>query len=75
MKHPGGRPRKELAKRTSIEPENGRYYTVNEVAAILGVHPHTVQARLRDGTIKGRKLSGIWKIYKDEIHKDKGGKK
>lgn len=60
-----GRPRKQL--RTDVEPENGIYYTVNEVAGILGVNKHTVQARLRDGTIRGRKLSGEWRIYRDAL--------
>lgn len=62
-----GRPRKQLVGIIEEEPKNGKYYTVEEVAEILGVHVRTVQARLRDGTIKGRKLSGIWKIYKDSF--------
>lgn len=66
-KHPGGRPRKNLIGTISQDPENGIYYTVEEVANLLGVHVRTVQARLRDGTLKGKKLSGVWKIYKDSI--------
>lgn len=66
-KHPGGRPRKNLVGTVSQDPTNGTYYTVEEVANLLGVHVRTVQARLRDGTIKGKKLSGVWKIYKDSI--------
>lgn len=60
-----GRPRKSL--RTDTEPENGIYYTVNELAELLGVNKHTIQARLRDGTIRGRKLSGEWRIYRDAL--------
>lgn len=71
-KHPGGRPRKQLSGTITQEPENGRYYTVDEVVELLGVHRRTVQARLRDGTLKGKKLSGVWRIYKDSI---KGGEK
>ena len=60
-----GRPRKDLY--TDVEPENGIYYTVNELAELLGVNKHTIQARLRDGTIRGRKLSGEWRIYRDAL--------
>lgn len=69
-RHPGGRPRKELSGAITQEPENGNYYTVDEVAELLGVHRRTVQARLRDGSIKGKKLSGVWRIYKDSLTKD-----
>lgn len=69
-KHPGGRPRKELSGNLNQEPANGTYYTVEEAAELLGVHVHTVQARLRDGTLKGKKLSGVWRIYKDSLLKE-----
>ena len=67
MKHPGGRPRKELSGRIAQDPANGTFYTVDEAAAMLGVHVRTIQARLRDGTLKGKKLSGVWRIYKDSL--------
>ena len=67
MKHPGGRPRKKLSRSIAQEPANGNYYTVDEAAELLGVHRRTVQARLRDGTLKGKKLSGVWRIYKDSM--------
>ena len=67
MKHPGGRPRKTLAGSITQDPANGVYYTVDEAAALLGVHRRTVQARLRDGTLRGKKLSGVWKIYKESL--------
>lgn len=67
MKHPGGRPRKELSGGITQDPANGNYYTVDEAAAMLGVHRRTVQARLRDGTLSGKKLSGAWRIYKDSL--------
>ena len=66
-KHPGGRPRKTLSGTIAQDPENGNYYTVPEAAEILGVHVRTIQARLRDGTLKGKKLSGTWHIYKDSL--------
>ena len=68
-KHPGGRPRKDLSGGIAQEPENGVYYTVDEAAALLNVHRRTVQARLRDGTLKGKKLSGVWRIYADSLRK------
>lgn len=69
-KHPGGRPRKELSGTITQAPANGTYYTVEEAAELLGVHVRTVQARLRDGTLNGKKLSGVWKIYPDSLQKD-----
>ena len=63
----GGRPRKLLSGRITQEPANGSYYTVDEAAELLGVHRRTIQARLRDGTLNGKKLSGVWRIYKDSL--------
>ena len=68
MKHPGGRPRKEV---TAADMPPQAYFTVQEAAAILDVHKHTVQARLRDGTLKGKKLGGVWRIYRDSLVNDK----
>lgn len=68
MKHPGGRPRKEV---TAADIPQQDYFTVQEAAAILDVHKHTVQARLRDGTLKGKKLGGVWRIYRDSLVNDK----
>lgn len=68
-KNLGGRPRKELTGRIAQEPANGVYYTVDEAAALLGVHVHTLQARLRSGEIAGKKISGYWRIYKSELMK------
>ena len=67
-KHPGGRPRKELSGGITQEPANGNYYTVDEAAELLGVHRRTIQARLRDGTIKGKLIGREWRIYKNEIY-------
>lgn len=68
MKHPGGRPRKEV---TAADIPQQDYFTVQEATAILDVHKHTVQARLRDGTLKGKKLGGVWRIYRDSLVNDK----
>lgn len=69
MAHPGGRPRKATTAKSIPETENN-FFTVAEAADILGVHIHTVQARLRDGSLQGKKLGGVWRIYKDSL-KDK----
>ena len=66
-KHPGGRPRKNLAGNITEDPANGIYYTVQEACEALGVHRNTLQKRLKDGTIKGKKINGVWKIYKDSL--------
>lgn len=73
MKHPGGRPRKELSGQIAQEPANGIYYTVEEAAELLGVHIHTLQSRLRKGEIAGKKISGFWRIYKTELYKGAKG--
>lgn len=36
--------------------------TPNQVAEILQVHPDTVVRWLRDGTLKGIKVGGLWRI-------------
>lgn len=68
MKHPGGRPRKDV---TAADIPQQDYFTVQQAAEILGVHKHTVQARLRDGTLQGKKLGGVWRIYRDSLANDK----
>lgn len=70
MKHPGGRPRKQIKHTLQAMPQNGTYFTVNEACELLNITKHTLQARLRDETIKGKKISGIWRIYPEELQKD-----
>ena len=70
MAHPGGRPRKSVTA-TNIPEQD--YFTVAEAANILGLHIHTVQARLRDETLKGKKLGKSWRIYRDSLVNDKVG--
>lgn len=75
-KHPGGRPRKNLSGKITQAPANGIYFTVEEAAELLDVNRRTVQARLRDGTLNGKKISGVWKIYPDSLlSEDLEGKK
>ena len=68
-KDKGGRPRKVIAIPADQLPEQP-YFTVPEVAAITGYHVRTIQARLRDGTLAGKKLGGTWKIYRESLLAD-----
>ena len=61
-----GRPTKEI-KKTTTPPKHVHYYTISEAADLLGVHRHTLQDRLRKGTIKGKLIGRSWRIYRDEI--------
>lgn len=68
MAHPGGRPRKTIA---AAEIPQQDYFTVAQAAELTGSHIHTIQARLRDGTLKGKKLGGVWKIYRESLVNEK----
>ncbi len=68
MAHPGGRPRKTIAAADIPQQD---YFTVAEAAALTGTHVHTIQARLRDGTLPGKKLGGTWKIYRHSLLNEK----
>ena len=61
-----GRPRKKVVIPEDRLPQVP-YLTVPEVAQLTGYHVRTIQARLRDGTLKGRKISGEWRIYRDTL--------
>lgn len=61
------RPQKEIKNKAKAPPRNGIYYTVPEAVEVTGLSKHTIQARLRDGTIKGKKLSNEWRIYAEEL--------
>ena len=65
----GGRPRKDIP--VNIETDKP-YLTVDEVVKATGIHKHTIQARLRDGTIAGKKIGKEWRIYKDSFRMDIG---
>lgn len=67
---PAGRPRKAIAVPADKLPEQD-YFTVPEVASLTGYHTHTIQARLRDGTLKGKKLGGTWRIYREALAESK----
>lgn len=70
MAHPGGRPRKAVTLPAEAIPQKD-YFTVPEAAALTNSHVRTIQARLRDGTLKGKKLGGVWRIYPDSLFNEK----
>ena len=72
MAHPGGRPRKAVTRPADAIPAQD-YFTVQEAVAILGLDKHTIQARLRDGTLQGKKLGREWRIYRDSLVYEKVG--
>lgn len=61
-----GRPRKTIAIPEDQLPDKP-YFTVPEVAEITGYHVRTIQARLRDGTLAGKKLGKEWHIYRESL--------
>ena len=65
-KHPGGRPRKAITIPDDVLPDK-QVFTVPEVAEITGYHVRTIQARLRDGTLEGKRVGGTWRIYRDSL--------
>ena len=65
-KHPGGRPRKAITIPDDVLPDK-EAFTVPEIAELTGLHVRTIQARLRDGTLSGKRLGGTWKIYRDSL--------
>ena len=44
-----------------------KLYNVEEVAEMLNTTKTTVRAYFRDGTFKGRKISGRWHITEDNL--------
>ncbi len=63
-----GRPRKPIAIPADKLPER-EWFTVPEVAEITGYHVRTIQARLRDGSLQGKKLGGVWRIYRESLER------
>ena len=49
-------------------------YTVKEAAAILRTCERTIRNWLNDGTMKGFKPKGQWRITSEELERIKGGK-
>lgn len=65
-KRPNHRPQKEL--KTTIKLDE-QFYTINELASILKVHPNSIRNGIKDGRIKAEKFGKVWRIRKKEIEK------
>ena len=39
-----------------------KFYSVGEIARILGLHPKTVQRFIREGKLKARKIGRAWRV-------------
>jgi len=47
--------------------ENIEFYTVDEVAKVLRLHPYTVRRLCREKRVPAFKFGGQWRFRKDEI--------
>lgn len=55
-----------IAERHEHIPEQP-YFTTQEVARLAGVSDRTVKERIKDGTLKAKKISNEWRIYPDSL--------
>lgn len=55
-----------IAERNKRLPEQP-YFTTQEVARLAGVSDRTVKERIKDGTIKAKKIGGEWRIYPESL--------
>lgn len=46
-----------------------KYYTVQEIADMLYLHPETIRLLIRSGDLKAIKLGKGWKIREEELKK------
>lgn len=60
------RPRAELKIPADKLPP-GEWFTVPQVAELTGVCTLTIQNRLKSGELEGKKLGGVWRIYREAI--------
>ena len=50
-------------------PENFKMYSLEEVAAILGVSVRTMHTYVKEGKIKAVKIGGSWKVSTSILQK------
>ena len=48
---------------------NTKFYTAEEVAKVLRLHPYTVRRLCREKRVPAFKFGGQWRFHKDEIDK------
>lgn len=44
-----------------------KYYTVDEAATKIGVHPKTIRRYIYNGKLAAQKIGGQWRVYEDAI--------
>jgi excisionase family DNA binding protein len=49
------------------------FFTVEQFAQMLDMHPRTVRRYIRDGQLKGNKVGGEWRIRKEDADMFMGG--
>jgi len=47
--------------------ENLEFYTVDEVAKVLRLHPYTIRRLCREKRVPAFKFGGQWRFRRDEI--------
>ncbi len=68
-KRPVGRPKTNLEEKAKdIELQNS-FYTIEEVASLLKVHPNSLRNFIKEGRIKRIKFGQAVRIPKNEIEK------
>ena len=65
-KHAGGRPKKKIPS-APIGELTKLYYSIDEVAEILGVHRNSIRNRIKSGEIKAIKTGRLYRIPKSEL--------
>lgn len=65
-KRPNHRPPKEMKTTINLDEQ---FYTIDEVAKILKVHPNSIRNAIKDGRLKAEKFGKVWRIRKKEIEK------
>jgi hypothetical protein len=50
--------RRKASREAAIQTEKALYVSVNEFAELSGLHPATIWRRIKDGTLKARKIVG-----------------
>jgi hypothetical protein len=65
--------RRKERREAAIKSERALYVSVNEFAELSGLHPATIWRRIKDGTLKAKKLVGEGAkhgrvlVYRDQL--------
>lgn len=58
-----------LDARAGAHVDADAIYTPNEAARLIAMHPVTVRRKLREGSIRGSRRSGDWRVRGAELLK------